>query len=187
MFVEFLVVFIVFLLYGFVMSKECTNVVNPLSSHTYRYALLTSNNETWKKEMLSYYHLIPTDDSAWKNMIPRKLLKEEDEHDWEMMYKKMKNPDVLDGSGDFLKEVSLNDVRLDPTSIHGRAQNTNLEYLLLLDADSLVWSFRKTAGLSTPGTPYQGWESPNTELRGHFVGWFFFLLLYSFCELALNH
>ncbi|KAH7543577.1 hypothetical protein FEM48_Zijuj02G0198600 [Ziziphus jujuba var. spinosa] len=170
-FVEFLVVFTVFLICGFVMSKECTNVFPPLSSHTYRYALLTSNNETWKKEILSYYHLIPNDDSLWKNLIPRKKLKEEDEHDWTMMYKKMKNPDVLDDvSGDFLKEVSLHDVRLDPTSLHGRAQHTNLEYLLMLDVDRLVWSFRKTAGLSTPGTPYQGWESPTTELRGHFVG-----------------
>ena len=39
-----------------------------------------------------------------------------------------------------------------------------------LDVDSLIWSFRKTAGLSTPGTPYGGWEAPDVELRGHFVG-----------------
>lgn len=171
-FLQSLVVFTIFLLCGFVLSKECTNTPTQLSSHTYRYALLSSNNESWKNEMFSYYHLIPTDDSAWAKMIPRKMLKEEDEIEWTMMYKKMKNPDVLQVPGDFLKEVSLHDVRLDPTSPFGRAQQTNLQYLLMLDVDSLLWSFRKTAGLPTPGTPYAGWESPTTELRGHFVGWF---------------
>jgi len=40
----------------------------------------------------------------------------------------------------------------------------------MLDVDRLLWSFRKTAGLPTPGTPYGGWEDPKIELRGHFVG-----------------
>jgi len=70
----------------------------------------------------------------------------------------------------FLKEVALEDVKLDKDSIHGIAQQTNLEYLLMLDVDKLLWSFRKTAGLSTPDTPYGGWEGPEVELRGHFVG-----------------
>ncbi|GLT82213.1 hypothetical protein SLE2022_006180 [Rubroshorea leprosula] len=61
---------------------------------------------------------------------------------------------------------------LDPTSFHWRAQQTNLEYLLLLDVDRLVWSFRKTAELPTPGQAYGGWEEPTGELRGHFVGHF---------------
>ncbi|OMO78120.1 hypothetical protein COLO4_24842 [Corchorus olitorius] len=81
----------------------------------------------------------------------------------------MKNPGSFKVAGDFLKEVSLHDVRLDPNSIQGRAQQTNLEYLLMLDEDNLVWSFRKTAGLPTPGKPYGGWEGPDVELRGHFV------------------
>ncbi|KAH9790046.1 proline-tRNA ligase (DUF1680) [Citrus sinensis] len=72
--------------------------------------------------------------------------------------------------GDFLKEVSLHDVRLLPNSMHWRAQQTNLEYLVMLDVDRLVWSFRKTAGLPTPGTPYGGWEDQKMELRGHFLG-----------------
>lgn len=165
-------VFTVFLLCGSVMSKECTNTPTQLSSHTYRYALLSSNNETWRNEMFSYYHLIPTDDSAWANLLPRKMLKEEHEFEWTMMYKKMKSPEILQVSGDFLKEVSLRDVRLDPTSPFGLAQQTNLEYLLMLDVNSLLWSFRKTAGLPTPGKPYEGWENPTSELRGHFVGWF---------------
>ncbi|KVI00224.1 Protein of unknown function DUF1680 [Cynara cardunculus var. scolymus] len=96
----------------------------------------------------------------------------EDEYSWMMMYKQMKKLGVRSRvSGNFLNEIPLGDVRLDPDSIHGQAQQTNLEYLLMLDVDSLVWSFRKTAGLPTPATAYGGWESPNQELRGHFVGW----------------
>ncbi|KAK4407380.1 hypothetical protein Sango_0319000 [Sesamum angolense] len=38
-------------------------------------------------------------------------------------------------------KFALNDVRLDPSSLHGQAQQTNLEYLLMLDVDRLVWSF----------------------------------------------
>ncbi|XP_052199692.1 uncharacterized protein LOC127806435 isoform X1 [Diospyros lotus] len=155
---------------GVVFSKECTNVPTALSSHTVRYELSISNNETWKKEMYSHYHLIHTDDSAWSNLLPRKILREEEEFNWMLMYRKMKNSGGFNVQGDFLKEVSLHDVRLDPESKHGQAQQTNLEYLLLLDVDSLVWSFRKTAGLETPGKPYGGWEDPTCELRGHFVG-----------------
>ncbi|XP_075634908.1 uncharacterized protein LOC142607344 [Castanea sativa] len=170
LFFEMLVVLLVSLLCGCAMSKECTNVPTQLSSHSLRYELLSSNNETWKEEMFSHYHLIPTDDSAWSNLLPRKVLREEDEYSWAMMYRKMKNQGGFKFSGDFLKEVSLHDVRLDSNSMHGRAQQTNLEYLLLLDEDSLVWSFRKTAGLPTPGNAYGGWEKPDCELRGHFVG-----------------
>ncbi|KAL7174081.1 hypothetical protein ACSBR2_033353 [Camellia fascicularis] len=166
-----LIVTSVSLLCGCVLCKECTNVPTALSSHTVRYELLSSNNETWKEEMFSHYHLIPTDDSAWLNLLPRKILSEGgDEFNWAMMYRKMKNSGGLEVNGDFLKEVSLHDVRLDQESLHGWAQQTNLEYLLMLDVDSLVWSFRKTADLPTPGSPYGGWEAPNCELRGHFVG-----------------
>lgn len=170
LFFEMLVVLLISLLCGCAMSKECTNVPTQLSSHGLRYELLSSNNETWKEEMFSHYHLIPTDDSAWSNLLPRKVLREEDEYSWAMMYRKMKNQGGFKFSGDFLKEISLHDVRLDSNSMHGRAQQTNLEYLLLLDEDSLVWSFRKTAGLPTPGNAYGGWEKPDCELRGHFVG-----------------
>ncbi|XP_058071736.1 uncharacterized protein LOC131220878 [Magnolia sinica] len=158
-----------------VLGKECTNIPTQLSSHTLRYELLSSMNQSWRDEIFSYYHLIPTDDSAWMNLLPRKLLSDKagEELDWAMLYRRMKNPGgskTLSGGPGFLKEVSLHDVRLDSGSMHGQAQQTNLEYLLMLDVDSLVWSFRKTAGLETPGTPYGGWESPSTELRGHFVG-----------------
>ncbi|CAN1263685.1 hypothetical protein LINPERPRIM_LOCUS11692 [Linum perenne] len=162
----------ILLLCGLGECKECTNTPTQLSSHTFRYGLLASNNETWKAEMFSHYHdddhLIPTDDSAWANLLPRKILREEEEFNWAMEYRKMKNPG-FSSSGNFLKEVSLHNVRLDPSSLHWRAQQTNLEYLLLLDVDRLVWSFRKNAGFPTPGTPYGGWEAADVELRGHFI------------------
>ncbi|KAL5764948.1 hypothetical protein ACOSQ2_017542 [Xanthoceras sorbifolium] len=156
---------------GFASAKECTNSF-PLSSHTFRYELLKSKNESWRKEMFSHYHLTPTDDSVWSSLLPRKVLREEDEFSWAMMYRKMKNPTEFKAAapGEFLKEVSLHDVSLGGNSLHWRAQQTNLEYLLMLDVDSLVWSFRKTAGLPTPGKAYGGWEEPTCELRGHFVG-----------------
>ncbi|XVF69679.1 hypothetical protein PTKIN_Ptkin11bG0101100 [Pterospermum kingtungense] len=160
----------IFLLCGSVVSKECTNSPSQLSSHTVRYERLKSKNETWKEERFAHNHLIPTDDSAWSNLLPRKILREEEELSWSILYKEMKNHGGFRLAGDFLKEVSLDDVRLDSNSAHWRAQQTNLEYLLMLDVDSLVWSFRKTAGLPTPGKPYGGWEGPDVELRGHFVG-----------------
>ncbi|KAL4318308.1 hypothetical protein GQ457_18G004220 [Hibiscus cannabinus] len=163
-------VFAIFSLCGSVLSKECTNSLTQLSSHSFRYQLLKSKNETWEQEVFAHHHLIPTDDSAWSGLLPRKILRQEDELGWSMMYKRMKNPGSFKVSGDFLKEVSLHDVRLDSDSIHWRAQETNLKYLLMLDVDKLVWSFRKTAGLPTPGEPYGGWEGPDVELRGHFVG-----------------
>lgn len=161
---------VVWQLCGYGVCKECTNTPTQLSSHTVRYQLLTSKNETWKNEMLSHYHLTPTDDSMWSTLFPRKMLREEDHHSWDMVYRKIKNSGGAKAVPGLLNELSLHDVRLDPNSMHGKAQQTNLEYLLLLDVDSLVWNFRNTAGLKTPGHPYGGWESPNMQLRGHFVG-----------------
>ncbi|KAG7550454.1 Beta-L-arabinofuranosidase [Arabidopsis thaliana x Arabidopsis arenosa] len=167
-----LIITIALLLYtSFVLvcvAKECTNTPSQLSSHTFRNELLQSKNETLKTELFSHYHLTPTDDAAWSTLLPRKMLKEvADEFAWTMLYRKFKDSN---SSGNFLKEVSLHDVRLDPNSFHGRAQQTNLEYLLMLDVDGLAWSFRKEAGLDAPGDHYGGWEKPDSELRGHFVG-----------------
>ncbi|CAI5508153.1 unnamed protein product [Closterium sp. Naga37s-1] len=71
----------------------------------------------------------------------------------------------------FLSPLPLHAVRLSPATRQFAAQSANLEYLLTLDADRLLWSFRRTAGEEEPiGKPYGGWENPNSELRGHFVG-----------------
>jgi len=150
-----------------VCNKICTN--SGMNSHTLRHQLLSLKDKNLNEQEFHHFHLTPTDDSTWQSLFPRKMLKEEDQHSWILMYRKMKNSGA--GDRDFLSEVSLHDVGLDPTSLHGEAQQTNLEYLLMLDVDRLVWSFRNTAGLDTPGEPYGGWESPTEELRGHFVGW----------------
>ncbi|KAK9078552.1 hypothetical protein SSX86_002609 [Deinandra increscens subsp. villosa] len=149
--VEMLAIVLMVLLHDCVMGKECTNIPTQLSSHTFRYNLLNSNNKTWISEVYSHHHLTPTDDSAWAGLLPRRSLKQEDEFSWRMMYKNIKNPD-----GGFLNELPLSDVRLDPDSVHGQAQQTNLEYLLMLDVDRLVYSFRITSGLPTIGMAYGG-------------------------------
>jgi uncharacterized protein len=44
------------------------------------------------------------------------------------------------------------------------------EYLLGLDEDRLLHTFRLTAGLPSTAQPLGGWEAPDVELRGHAVG-----------------
>ena len=44
------------------------------------------------------------------------------------------------------------------------------EYLLSLDEDRLLHTFRLTAGLPSTAQPLGGWEAPDVELRGHAVG-----------------
>ncbi|XP_058760348.1 uncharacterized protein LOC131633672 [Vicia villosa] len=142
--------FVAFMLCGCAFGRECTNT--PTQSHTLRYELGVSKNETWKKEVMAHYHVTPTDDSAWADLLPRKFLSEEHQCGWSVMYRNIKNLGVFKPPVGFLKEVP------------------NLEYLLMLDVDRLIWSFRKTAGLPTPGKLYGGWETFDEELRGHFVG-----------------
>ena len=100
-----LILLLLSLLWGCVVCKQCTNALTGLSSHTFRYELLKSTNETWKEEMFSHYHLTPTDDAAWLNLLPRKMLREEEEFDWVMMYRKIKYQGGIKADGGFLKEV----------------------------------------------------------------------------------
>jgi hypothetical protein len=44
------------------------------------------------------------------------------------------------------------------------------KYLLSLDCDRLLHTFRLNAGLPSQAKPYGGWEAPSGELRGHSVG-----------------
>jgi hypothetical protein len=142
-----------------------------------------------------HHHLNhPTDEAARMDLLPPPPRDaagdgQREEFDWAMLYRSLKGHQHLplpvgggDGvsfkssaaatAGPFLEDVSLHDVRLDPDgdAAFGRAQRTNLEYLLLLDVDRLVWSFRVQAVLPAAGEPYGGWEGPDIQLRGHFVG-----------------
>ncbi|URE19346.1 DUF1680 domain containing protein [Musa troglodytarum] len=154
-------------------ANRCTDRIFDASSSTVAHYQYLGRNGTTMVDSLSRYHLNPTEESTWMNILPRKAGQPVvTELDWAMLYRAVKRPGLKSAAngGNFLKEISLRDVRVDPSSVHGRAQQTNLEYLLLLDVDRLVWSFRKLAGLPTPGEPYLGWEDPNGQLRGHFVG-----------------
>ena len=46
----------------------------------------------------------------------------------------------------------------------------NHRYMMALDPDRMLHSFRTVAGKASNAEPYYGWEAPNNELRGHFVG-----------------
>jgi uncharacterized protein len=64
---------------------------------------------------------------------------------------------------------ALTDVRLLDSPFKA-AQEVDGKYILSLDADRLLHDFRVNAGLPSSAQPLGGWESPNCELRGHFVG-----------------
>jgi len=64
---------------------------------------------------------------------------------------------------------SLADVRLlDGPFKH--AQELDRKYLHSLDPERLLYVFRVNAAIPTTAKPYGGWEKPDVELRGHFVG-----------------
>uniref|UniRef100_A0ACD5UGU0 Uncharacterized protein n=1 Tax=Avena sativa TaxID=4498 RepID=A0ACD5UGU0_AVESA len=166
-------------------AKECTNVPTQLSSHTVRARLQgTPGAEEWRLRELFHDHVNPTEESTWMDLLPLASTSAAsaptaEEFDWAMLYRSLKGGVGSSAAQQqqqrppaVLEEASLHDVRLDPggDEVYGRAQQTNLEYLLLLDVDRLVWSFRTQAGLPAPGAPYGGWEGADVELRGHFVG-----------------
>ena len=68
-----------------------------------------------------------------------------------------------------LQPFAMNQVRLLPGEIEVR-RDANRKYLLSLPIDTLLWTFRKNAGLATPGKPMGGWENPGAGWRGFFVG-----------------
>ncbi len=63
-----------------------------------------------------------------------------------------------------LKEVRLLD------SVFKENMERDQHYLLELQPDRFLHSFRVTAGLSSDAEPYGGWEMPTGELRGHSLG-----------------
>jgi DUF1680 family protein len=63
----------------------------------------------------------------------------------------------------------LNGVRLLSGSCY-TLQDRNRSYLHTLDPDRLLHTFRLTAGLPSNARQLGGWERPDIELRGHFMG-----------------
>jgi DUF1680 family protein len=62
------------------------------------------------------------------------------------------------------------------------AFETNRRYVASFEPDRLLWTFRRNAGLPTPGAPLGGWEGPEIELRGHSIGHYL-----SACAHILRH
>lgn len=71
--------------------------------------------------MFPLYYPNTTDSSTWTNVIPRKVLREEDRFDWNIMHKKMLTANSFEVPKGLLKELPLGNVRLDSNSIHVRA------------------------------------------------------------------
>jgi len=68
-----------------------------------------------------------------------------------------------------VKPFGLADVKL----LNGpfkHAEELNENYLLSLEPDRLLHTFRLTAGIPTSAQPYGGWEEPKCEVRGHAIG-----------------
>lgn len=63
----------------------------------------------------------------------------------------------------------LSQVRLLPGPCRDAAE-ANRDYMLRLPPDRLLHNFHLTAGLPTSARELGGWESPRSELRGHFTG-----------------
>jgi len=68
-----------------------------------------------------------------------------------------------------LKPFALDAVRLGDGPFHD-AHAANVAYLKRLSLDSLLHTFRLNAGLPSSAVPLGGWEAPQGELRGHFMG-----------------
>jgi uncharacterized protein len=67
------------------------------------------------------------------------------------------------------KPFSMPDVRLLP-SVWKDTMELNRSYLYSLPNERLAHNFRVTAGIASDADPLGGWEAPDCELRGHYVG-----------------
>jgi uncharacterized protein len=85
---------------------------------------------------------------------------------------------IADAVAPAVMPFTMQQVRLRP-GMFMDMMKANRAYLMSLPNDRLAYSFQQTAGLSTTGQPYGGWEQPGprdghplraAELRGHFTG-----------------
>ena len=68
-----------------------------------------------------------------------------------------------------VQPFDLADVRLLDGPFHD-AMLRDQQYLLAIDPDRLLHTFRVNAGLPSSAKPLGGWEAPDVELRGHSLG-----------------
>lgn len=70
-----------------------------------------------------------------------------------------------------MKPVSYYNVEYLPNSTLKEKFERNINWMLSLTPDQLLYNYRKNAGLDTKGaTPLTVWESPDFFFRGHFTG-----------------
>lgn len=67
------------------------------------------------------------------------------------------------------KPFSMTDVRLLPSQWKDMSE-LNRSFLYSLPNERLAHNFRVTAGIPSDADPLGGWEAPDCELRGHYVG-----------------
>ena len=71
-----------------------------------------------------------------------------------------------------LRLFSLRNVRLLSGTAQWSSMQVNMKYLLSIRVDDLLYAWRQNAKVAVPpgSRPAGGWEAPNMELRGHFLG-----------------
>jgi DUF1680 family protein len=74
-----------------------------------------------------------------------------------------------DGTAGDYAALPMGDVRLGPGPFSVNAQR-NSAYLLFLDPDRMLRSFRLNYGMATTARPMGGWEWPGSRIRGHITG-----------------
>ena len=76
---------------------------------------------------------------------------------------------VPDGTAGMARAFPLSAVQLRPSAFRAnQARNTN--YLMFLDPDRMLHTFRHNYGLPSRARPCGGWERPVSEVRGHCTG-----------------
>jgi DUF1680 family protein len=76
---------------------------------------------------------------------------------------------VQDKVAPVVRPFALQEVRLLPGPWKDMME-LNRSWLYSLPNDRLAYNFRVTAGIPTDADPLGGWEAPDCELRGHYVG-----------------
>jgi uncharacterized protein len=76
---------------------------------------------------------------------------------------------VLDGTGGPAAALPLSAVRLLDSPVRDN-QSRNADYLMFVDPDRLLHTFRRNVGLPSSAPPCGGWESPDSLVRGHCTG-----------------
>ncbi|MBO0683448.1 MAG: glycoside hydrolase family 127 protein [Candidatus Dormibacteraeota bacterium] len=76
---------------------------------------------------------------------------------------------VADGVAGLRAAFPLSGVRLLDSPFQAN-QSRNTSYLLFVDPDRLLHTFKRNVGLPSAAQPCGGWESPNSQVRGHSTG-----------------